>query len=30
MVHYALRRQDIGAEVRAALVKLLESPDAAT
>ena len=30
MVHYALRRPDIGAEVRAALVKLLESSDAAT
>jgi UTP--glucose-1-phosphate uridylyltransferase len=30
MVHYALRRPDIGAEVRAALVKLLESNDAAT
>ena len=28
-VHYALRRPDIGAEVRAALVKLLESTDAA-
>ena len=29
MVHYALRRPDIGAEVRAALVQLLESTDAA-
>jgi UTP--glucose-1-phosphate uridylyltransferase len=30
MVHYALRRPDIGAEVRAALLKLLESTDAVT